>query len=627
MDASFLRRLYPSSVTRTRSSSSAAAVASASSTCIALHSSVSSVRIFEDKPKTQTSTITTTTTKRLNRSTNRYYPKIQSPSPTSTPEKKQEYRLAAAQTSASDIQQLSLIPSTIFNAFDDIINKFIDPPVQPSVDPRFVLSGNFAPVDELPPTECEVIEGALPPCLDGGAYIRNGPNPQFLPRGPYHLFDGDGMLHCLRISGGRATFCSRYVQTYKYTMEQQAGTSLLPSVFSGFQSLAAFAARGALAAARVAAGQYDLTNGFGVANTSLALLGRQLFALGESDVPYKIRITPQGDIETVGRHDFDGKLFMSMTAHPKVDPDTGEAFAFRYGPMPPSLTYFRFNSAGGKHPDVPIFSLLRAPFLHDFAVTKKYVIFPDIQLGMEPFKLITGGSVVASDVGKVPRLGVLPRYAVDEREMRWFDVPGFNIIHAVNAWDEKDDDTGNDSIVMVAPNILSLEHTFDRMDLIHCSMEKVRIDLTSGMVSRHPISTRNLDMAVINPAYVAKKNRYVYGAVEDPPPYVCGVVKLDVAIAEGDRRECIVASRMYGPGCYGGEPFFVARTPEDPDAEEDDGYVVSYVHDERRGESRFVVMDAKSPTLDVVASVRLPQRVPYGFHGLFVRDEDLQNLI
>ena len=54
--------------------------------------------------------------------------------------------------------------------------------------------------------------------------------------------------------------------------------------------------------------------------------------------------------------------------------------------------------------------------------------------------------------------------------------------------------------------------------------------------------------------------------------------------------------------------------------------IVSYVHDERKGESRFLVMDAKSPELDVVAAVRLPRRVPYGFHGLFVKERELRKV-
>ncbi|XP_040986794.1 probable carotenoid cleavage dioxygenase 4, chloroplastic [Juglans microcarpa x Juglans regia] len=583
---------------------------------------VSSVRIEEkptQQPPTERTSATSTTTTTLPRSPNangRPLSKKSSTSSIATPLAKK----SQAKPEAKKQAEMS-VPAVIFNVFDDIVNNFIDPPLRPSVDPRNVLYNNFAPIEELPPTECEVIQGSLPLALDG-AYIRNGPNPQFLPRGPYHLFDGDGMLHSIRISQGKATLCSRYVKTYKYTTERDAGYPLLPNVFSGFNGLAASAARGALSAARIFAGQFNPTNGIGLANTSLAFFGNRLYALGESDLPYSVRLTSNGDIETLGRYDFDGQLSMSMTAHPKVDPETGEAFAFRYGPIPPFLTFFRFDAKGTKQPDVPIFSMVRPSFLHDFAITKKYAIFADIQLGMNPLEMIAGGSPVGTDPAKVPRLGVIPRYAKDESEMRWFDVPGFNIIHAINAWDEED---GN-AIVMVAPNILSVEHTLERMDLVHALVEKVRIDLRTGIVTRHPISARNLDFAVINQAYVGRKNKYVYAAVGDPMPKISGVVKLDVS--KGEREDCTVASRMFGAGCYGGEPFFVAKAPESNQESEaeDDGYVVCYVHDENVGESRFLVMDAKSPNLDVVAAVKLPRRVPYGFHGLFVRESDLKAL-
>lgn len=514
---------------------------------------------------------------------------------------------------------------SLLNALDDfIINKLIGLPLPPSIDPNQVLSGNFAPVDELPPTECEVIEGSLPLCLHG-AYIRNGPNPQFYPRGPYHLFDGDGMLHSIRISHNRPpVLCSRYVKTYKYLIEKRAGSPLLPNLFAGFRC---FAGSAAVAIARVLTGQFDPVNGISLANTSVAFFGGHLYALAESDLPYAVRLTADGDIETVGRWDFDGNLSTSMTAHPKIDPSTGEAFAFRYSHVPPYLTYFRFDSRGKKHPDVPISSssLSRPSLFHDFAITNKYAIFPDIQLLMNPVQMMMrGGSPVGADPTKVPRLGIIPRYAKDESQMRWFEVPGFNILHAINAWDEEDGD--GDSIVMVAPNILPIKYALERMDLIQNSLEKVRIDLKTGRVSRHRLSQWNLEFAVINPGYLGKKNKYVYAAVGDPFPKISGIVKLDISRSSDDGRcqECTVAKRMYGPGCYGGEPFFVAKEPDNPEAEEDDGYVLSYIHDETSGESRFLVMDAQSPDLHIVAAVKLPSRVPYGFHGLFVRESDLK---
>ncbi|KAF3781283.1 hypothetical protein EJ110_NYTH28570 [Nymphaea thermarum] len=105
---------------------------------------------------------------------------------------------------------------------DDLISNFVNRhPLPTSVNPKDALAGNYAPVGELPPTKCTV-EGQLPRCLDG-AYIRNGPDPQFTPDAAYHPFDGDGMLHAIQISGGQATLCSRFVRTYKFIKEEEAG--------------------------------------------------------------------------------------------------------------------------------------------------------------------------------------------------------------------------------------------------------------------------------------------------------------------------------------------------------------------------------------------------------------------
>jgi 9-cis-epoxycarotenoid dioxygenase len=191
-----------------------------------------------------------------------------------------------------------------------------------------------------------VVRGAIPLCLTGGAYIRNGPNPQNLPRGPHHLFDGDGMLHSLLLptsSSSDPVLCSWYVQTYKYLVERDAGATVMPNTFSGFHGVGGLA-RVAVVAARVLTGQMNPPQGVGLANTNLAFFGGRLYALGESDLPYVVRVdAATREVTTHGRCDFGGRLFMGMTAHPKKDPVTGELFAFRYGPVPPFVTHFRFS--------------------------------------------------------------------------------------------------------------------------------------------------------------------------------------------------------------------------------------------------------------------------------------------
>lgn len=514
--------------------------------------------------------------------------------------------------------------TTLFKCVDALIRDSLDLPLSPSIDPKHVLSGNYAPVAELPPTACEVTEGALPTCLDG-VYLRNGPNPQFFPPGPYHLFDGDGMVQMIKISKGKATFCRRYVKTYKYMVERDSGYPLIPSVLSSFSNgVIASVARVVVGVARVLAGEISPTiNGYGTANTSVALIGGRLYALAESDLPYEIQVTPDGDLTTLGRRDFGcsgGEEFSTMTAHPKLDLETGETSAFRYNALfPPFLTFFRIDSDGRKQADVPIFGMKTAAVIHDFAVTKNYAIFNDGQMVIRPGEILKGRAPLRVDNGKTPRLGIISRYAKDESGMRWIDAPGVNLTHVVNAWEEDED-----TLVMVATNYPAVELILEGLDLRQGRLEMIRI--SSGKVEKRALCNEPLDLAVINPDFAGKKNRYVYAPVIATPMIIVGVLKVDVSIAswnEDDECVAVVGTRMYETGSTGSEPFFVAK---DGAVDEDDGFVVTYVYDERDQESKFLVMDAKSPSLEIVAAVKLPGRVSNGFHGLFVTQTCLTNI-
>ncbi|EPS58741.1 hypothetical protein M569_16072, partial [Genlisea aurea] len=507
--------------------------------------------------------------------------------------------------------------SKFFKSLDDGIADHLDPPLHPSLDPQKVLSGNFAPVGELPPTDCKIVEGSIPSSLRG-AYIRNGPNPQFVPRGPYHLFDGDGMLHVLTIDGGKqeAVFCSRFVTTNKYDAEREAGYAYFFSAFTALNGFLPYMARTLVVLFRFLAGDFDIHRGFGAANTSLFHFAGKLFALVESDLPYEVELTPDGDVITLSRHDSFGGPFRVMTAHPKIDPDSGEAFAFRQCFKFPFLVYFRIDPRGNKQPEVPITSLKDFSLIHDFAITQNYAIFPDTQIVVRPGNVLKSQPLITVDSGKSPRLGILPRNAEDDEGICWVEVPGFNMVHAVNAWEED----GGDTIVVVATNVEGLEKALLEMDSSRGSIDMIRINVKEKTARWTPLSTSNLEYAVINNRYVGRKNRYVYAGIGAPMPKISGVVKLDLlkltdAYSAGD---CTAARRLFKQGCYGGEPYFVARDPNDTQNDEDDGYVLSYIHDENIGESSFIIMDAKSPELDVLATVKLPRRVPYGFHGIFV---------
>ena len=62
-------------------------------------------------------------------------------------------------------------------------------------------------------------------------------------------------------------------------------------------------------------------------------------------------------------------------------------------------------------------------------------------------------------------------------------------------------------------------------------------------------------------------------------------------------------------------------------AGEDDGYLMTYVHDEKKGQSECVIYSAKTMSSQPLARIMLPQRVPYGFHGEFVTEAELASQV
>ena len=74
------------------------------------------------------------------------------------------------------------------------------------------LRGNFAPWREENVHEGLQVIGEIPRDLNG-TFFRAGPNPAFEPEGRYHWFDGDGMVHAIKIEDGRASYRNRWVES------------------------------------------------------------------------------------------------------------------------------------------------------------------------------------------------------------------------------------------------------------------------------------------------------------------------------------------------------------------------------------------------------------------------------
>uniref|UniRef100_A0A0D6QY30 9-cis-epoxycarotenoid dioxygenase n=1 Tax=Araucaria cunninghamii TaxID=56994 RepID=A0A0D6QY30_ARACU len=486
-------------------------------------------------------------------------------------------------------------------------------PLPKTADPEIQISGNFFPVPESPVQhELEVV-GQIPQCLEG-VYVRNGANPMFEPLAGHHFFDGDGMVHAVRFKQGLASYCSRFTRTHRLVEEKKIGRAFYPKAIGELHGHSGIA-RLMLFYARSLFGLADPSKGMGVANAGLIYFNGRLLAMSEDDLPYAVRVTEDGDLATAGRHDFDGQLRSAMIAHPKIDPETKELFALSYDVLKkPYLKYFMFRPDGTKGPDVTI-SVKEPTMMHDFAITKNFVVVPDQQVVFKLQEMVTGGSPVIYDKEKVPRFGILPKYDSDESRMKWIEVPDCFCFHLWNAWEENEDE-----VVVIGSCMTPPDSIFNESDeALRSVLSEIRLNLKTGTSTRREIAPMNLEAGQVNRNMLGRKARYAYLAIAEPWPKVSGIAKVDLHSQEEDK---VVGQIMYQRGCYGGEPFFVPRS-SDPEAPEDDGYVLTFMHNEETAKSELLILDARSPTLEPVATVKLPSRVPYGFHGTFITSDEL----
>ncbi|CEJ46690.1 carotenoid oxygenase family protein [Umezakia ovalisporum] len=453
------------------------------------------------------------------------------------------------------------------------------------------LHGNFAPVREEITTDTLKVIGELPANLSG-MFVRNGPNPQWSPIGKYHWFDGDGMLHGVRITKGQATYRNRYVQTQGWKIEQQAGKALWSGLFEPKQM--------------------DTPDGMSknTANTALVWHGGQMLALYEGGAPHGIKLP---DLQTIGEHTYKGKLVSSFTAHPKVDPNTGEMMFFGYGLTPPYLQYGIVSPAGEIIQTVPI-DLPMPVMMHDFAITENYTIFMDLPLTFNLERIKRGEPLIRFEGHRPSRFGIIPRYG-DNSNIRWFESYSCYIFHVLNAYEE------DDEVVLIAcrmsgSTVLEVDNSSTdpeaNIPRLHCW----RFNLTTGKVRDEMLDDVPAEFPRINENFLGQSIQYGYAGkvAKDPLPLFDGLIKYNLS----NRKSQI---HQFGPGRYGGEAVFA---PSIGATAEDDGWLVTFVYDQASQTSELVVINAQDVTAEPVARIPIPQRVPYGFHAAWVSEEQLK---
>ncbi|WP_414752118.1 carotenoid oxygenase family protein [Anabaena sp. CCY 9910] len=477
-----------------------------------------------------------------------------------------------------------------------------DPQVKEELAHRF-LTLNYAPVrKEITADNLEVI-GKLPQELSG-TFLRIGPNPRFAPLGLYHWFDGDGMIHGVNITNGKASYRNRYVRTEGWKIEEKEGQAIWPGLLN--------------------LPRFDEPHGImmkNVANTALVWHHGRLLALWEGGEPYEISLP---NLDTVGSYTFNEQLTFPFCAHPKVDAKTGEMMFFGYQPLTKPYVQYGIVSPEGKIVKTIPIDIPSPISMHDFAITEKYTIFLDMPLALKPMRVMQGKVPLVFERNKPSRFGIIPRHG---GEIRWFTVPSCMVYHVVNAYEE-----GNE-VILVAyrmdwtqlfipdrENPLDFVNTDTSSEKLAPEMTKLyrwRFNLSTGQVKEEILDKDEIcEFPRINDRLIGRKMRYVYsgiGAMYMERPLFDGVKKYDLETGTAQ-------SVYFGRGRFGGECVFA---PRPGGTTEDDGWVLTYIYDAVNKRSEFIVLDAQNITAEPVARVILPQRVPFGFHCEWVSSDKI----
>ncbi len=495
---------------------------------------------------------------------------------------------------------------------------------------RGYYEGFFKPVEAELAGEVEY-HGEVPADLVG-QYMRIGPNPRALPSEPgsflYHSFDGDGMLHAVSFRNGRAFYSNKWVRTEKLKVVERSGE---PETGFSFGE--------ALVGNMCMQADFDMRTReiMGRANTNVMAHAGRVYALHEADKPYQVSASwdPEKNLETLERSTFGGKLAHPMTAHPKVDPVTGHMMCFGLNPVdsPPCAHYSVIDDSSELCHYIKI-PLPRSVMMHDMAITPNYSILLDFNFQFELPDLFKGKAPWSHLPDEPARFGVLPRFAKDASEVKWFEIPPCCIFHIPCAWEE---DTPEGPVVVVIGNRCDSPTVVNVAGKAPPSyFHEWRLNVETGeVVSSRKLTDTFLAFPGINPRYEGRPTRFVYGASvpdydaavkkgwlaygKDSFPVFDGVGKVD--LETGTVTHLTRLESAAGNESLVCEVAFAPRASESGEAsvEEDDGYIVTFLYDPIEDMSECVVLDAKD--LELVSRLGLPGRVPGGFHCAWVEPD------
>ena len=449
------------------------------------------------------------------------------------------------------------------------------------------LNGYYAPFHAEMDAPDLIIEGTLPAGL-AGTFYRNGPDPQFPVHAQdrYHVFDGDGMVFAITLRGGKASVKNRWVRTPKFLAERAAGKRLF-GVFGNPRFNEPEAVMG----------------DYSTANTHIWPHGGKLYGLMEGCPP--VAIDPE-TLDTLGSESFGGAVTGPFTAHPKTCPDSGDMHAFGYSAKGPGSTAIRYNiiDKHGHATHTTFFDQPYASMMHDFMMTENFVVFPVMPVVIDMGRAMTGKPMAAWESDRATMFGIMPKGGT-AADLRWVESDPRFMFHSANAFER-----GGDIVIDVAgaPRAPLMPDVHGNLP----THAESRFAMRRWVVGKSDVTEETIDGLDVQFPRIDDRRQgreytsaYVNGTARPTAGRLDGfdmLARIDVA---GGPRDSFDA----GDGAYLGEPVFVANGPA-----ETDGWLLSLKWDSLRNESALLVMDAGHLADGPVAVVRMPARVPGGFH-------------
>ncbi|XP_047329642.1 carotenoid 9,10(9',10')-cleavage dioxygenase 1-like [Impatiens glandulifera] len=540
------------------------------------------------------------------------------------------------------------ISSRMLDSLVDSLFQFDDQPLLPS-------QKNFVPVEEIGgPVEVSCDEGRIPIDFPEGVYIRNGSNPlfgglkstkSFLGRSSHIWVEGEGMLHAIYfrkdpINGDwTVSYKNKYVETKTFKQETERNRpGFLPAVEGDSPSVLASHFLNLL--------RFGMINKL-LSNTNIFEHSGKLYAVSENHLPQEIDVLT---LQTRGEWDVNGAWMRPFTSHPKKAPGSGELVIMGVEAIKPFFEVGVISADGDRMVHKVDLKLSRSPLIHEIGITQKYNIIMDYPLLLSIKRLMNGGPLMKYDNEGYARIGVMPRYG-DADSVKWFDVKTQCTLHIINCFED-----GNkvvvrgcraETAVLPGPERGERKHEwfsrgFKNMELLNGG-EKVddssqmdgmfftrayewRLNMETGGVEERYLSGTDfsIDFPMVNPRFTGLKHKYAYAQVIDSLASSIsgnmkygGLAKLHFEEANNNNNGLIKMEILkFGEGTFCSGSTFISKGGGDH-IDEDDGWIVCFVHNELTDLSQVHIYDAQNMDSEPISRIALPQRVPYGFHGAF----------